>query len=157
MLPEIKWGIDQAWLMGSKLPFPLSFIAIHTWFVVSDRQNLTHRWEIWHRQLPAEKRFGHIHYNLFPPFLGIAINPLTRSRTWASKVYNYWEGDIPLELLRLLAESAQSYPVRNKYHYWPGPNSNTYIQWILRRLSQPVENLPWKAVGAKYRIKFSAP
>ena len=45
--------------------------------------------------------------------------------------------------------SPQDYPYRETYHYWPGPNSNTYVAWILRKAGIQF-GLPTGAIGKDY-------
>ncbi len=149
----LKPGIDQVWLMSSPLPFPMNFIAIHTWFVFSDRQNNVSRWEVWQKKSPAQQRWGYIHCNLFKPFQGIVSNPIFRSHYWHSSPLHYWEGELAIQLSQILVESSSLYPNRNKYLVWPGPNSNTYTQWILNQFSDKSWPLPKRAIGARFRIK----
>lgn len=152
-IPPLKRGIEQAWLLVSPLPFPLNFISVHAWCTVSDRHNATYRWEVWHRKLPAERRWGYIHRNLFAPFRGIGLTPLTRSRCWQASPLCYWEGECARRLSRILAESARTYPHFDRYLYWPGPNSNTYVQWILDRLPGKTVRLPERAIGSRFFIE----
>ncbi|NQZ07507.1 MAG: DUF3750 domain-containing protein, partial [Algicola sp.] len=42
-----------------------------------------------------------------------------------------WQGDKATVLAAILRDSPSRYPFKARYHYWPGPNSNTYVQWIL--------------------------
>jgi hypothetical protein len=39
-----------------------------------------------------------------------------------------------------------SYPYRDTYRAWPGPNSNTYVAWVLRRSGVSADLSP-KAIG----------
>ncbi|MES2855037.1 MAG: DUF3750 domain-containing protein [Bdellovibrionota bacterium] len=69
-----------------------------------------------------------------------------------------WFGHVP-ELLRDLrgraAESAipkiikaaAEYPYQNEYRAWPGPNSNTFVSFILRRTPELGIELPPHAIG----------
>ena len=36
------------------------------------------------------------------------------------------------ELIKKIDKAAKTYPYRNTYSVWPGPNSNTFIAWIGR-------------------------
>ena len=150
--PVPKRGFDQAWLVASPLPIPLNLISVHTWCVVSDRNNKTDRWEVWHRKLPIQNRWGYIHCNLFAPFQGIGINPIYTSCCWDSVLLNYWEGDAACRLAIILSNSVRKYPLRGRYRYWPGPNSNTYIQWIFDQFQGEAIQLPKKALGASFMV-----
>ncbi|MEP0060720.1 MAG: DUF3750 domain-containing protein [Rhodopirellula bahusiensis] len=49
--------------------------------------------------------------------------------------------------------SPTTYPWKERYRIYPGPNSNTYVQWILG--SQ--YTLGWRGIGRRYshRIRVS--
>lgn len=69
-----------------------------------------------------------------------------------------WYGQEP-ELLRDLRgpaaeraipkirEAARAYPYQREYRAWPGPNSNTFISYILRRTPEIGVELPPHAIG----------
>ena len=43
--------------------------------------------------------------------------------------------------------AAKSYPYKNTYSVWPGPNSNTFIAWIGRLVPELRLDLPATAIG----------
>ena len=47
---------------------------------------------------------------------------------------------------------SESYPYSQRYFVWPGPNSNTFVAWVLRRagVAQP---LNWMAFGKRYPVR----
>ena len=74
-----------------------------------------------------------------------------------------WYGNTP----RLLAElrgadaeaaipqvraAASDYPYQREYTVWPGPNSNTFIAHLARRVPQLKVDLPANAVGKDYPV-----
>ncbi|WP_081803680.1 DUF3750 domain-containing protein [Halotalea alkalilenta] len=52
------------------------------------------------------------------------------------------------EIRRAVAD----YPAANHYRAWPGPNSNTFIAWVLRRTPELSVVLPATAIGKDYPI-----
>jgi len=50
---------------------------------------------------------------------------------------------------RLLAAAAD-YPYDDRYHVWPGPNSNTFIAWLGRHAPELRLELPPHAIGKDY-------
>lgn len=46
--------------------------------------------------------------------------------------------------------AARSYPWQTTYKAVPGPNSNTFIAWILQQVPGLQLNLPWSAIGSGY-------
>lgn len=73
----------------------------------------------------------------------------------------YWFGSEPKLLLDIRGEQARDliarieaasdcYPWPDRYSAWPGPNSNTYIQWIALAVPELELELPWRAVGKNW-------
>ena len=74
-----------------------------------------------------------------------------------------WFGSNPVLLAELrgaVAESAISslraaaayYPYPNRYVVWPGPNSNTFIAYLARRVPEMHLDLPPNAIGKDYPV-----
>jgi hypothetical protein len=74
-----------------------------------------------------------------------------------------WYGNEPELLAELRGEAAQSaieriraaaasYPYPNSYTVWPGPNSNTFIAYLLRRAPELRADLPANAIGKDYPV-----
>lgn len=76
-------------------------------------------------------------------------------------VDGYWAGNRP-ELVEELrgaeAEAAipkiraaiERYPYRDTYRTWPGPNSNTFVAWLIREVPELRAELPANAVGKDF-------
>jgi hypothetical protein len=73
----------------------------------------------------------------------------------------YWFNSRPWILLELRGDAAaaaipqidklaQEYPYPHEYHLWPGPNSNTFISYIVRRVPQLQTVLPSNALGKDF-------
>ena len=64
-----------------------------------------------------------------------------------------WIGNEAQTLAKILHTSPETYPHNYLYRYVPGPNSNTYVRWILdqSRIEFPV--IP-KAIGQHYEQFF---
>ena len=60
------------------------------------------------------------------------------------------------ELIEKIDNAAKTYPYRNTYSVWPGPNSNTFIAWIGRLVPELRLDLPPTAIGKDWlgRTKF---
>jgi hypothetical protein len=73
----------------------------------------------------------------------------------------YWYGNRP-ELLgdirgpgveaiiERIDEAVKDYPYPDRYHVWPGPNSNTFVAFVLRRIPELRVDLPPTAIGKDY-------
>lgn len=63
-----------------------------------------------------------------------------------------WRGASATRLCETI-EQSPDYPCREHYRAWPGPNSNTYVAWILRKARVFVDLGP-KAIGRDYLGTF---
>ena len=73
----------------------------------------------------------------------------------------YWYGSRP-ELLgdirgpgvdaiiRRIEAAVKDYPYPATYHVWPGPNSNTFVAFVLRRVPELRVDMPPTAIGKDY-------
>ncbi|MDR1694424.1 MAG: DUF3750 domain-containing protein [Lactobacillaceae bacterium] len=73
----------------------------------------------------------------------------------------YWFGKYPTLMQTLTGEEAEkaipeiekavkSYPYGNIYELWPGPNSNTFISYIIRNVPELTVELPPNALGKDF-------
>jgi hypothetical protein len=73
----------------------------------------------------------------------------------------YWYGNRPEllgdirgpgvdELITRIEAAVQEYPYPHKYHVWPGPNSNTFVAFVLRKVPELRVDLPPTAIGKDY-------
>jgi hypothetical protein len=125
-----------AQLKFASLPAPLGLVAVHFWFTVGGD-----RWEVWQRRNAGGTSFGHLHRNLKAPEEGVGGGP--------ARLACEWPGAAGIRIRNVLEESALCYPFRQRYLPWPGPNSNTFVAWVLRRAGIDYR-LPWKAIGRNF-------
>jgi len=73
----------------------------------------------------------------------------------------YWYGNRPEllgdirgpgvdELIERIDAAVKDYPYPDRYHVWPGPNSNTFTAFVLRRVPELRVDLPPTAIGKDY-------
>ncbi len=110
-------------LRYASLPSILGLFASHYWFVVFDG-DAVHRWEVWQTRDAGGRSIGHLHCDLKHPDAGVGGGP--------AKLAAVWTGEEASRLKQVL-ESAAAYPFCHRYSYWPGPNSNTFAAWVLRK------------------------
>jgi hypothetical protein len=104
-------------------PLPwIGVLAWHYWFVVCDDTG-RHRWEVWQTKNAGGWCIGHVHRDLKHPDDGVGGGP--------SRLVQEWDGEKAARILRVL-KTVENYPYCEKYRYWPGPNSNTFVAWVLR-------------------------
>jgi len=128
-------------LRYASLPSVLRFVAVHYWFVVYDDTGC-HRWEVWQTRNAGGRSIGHVHCDLKPPEEHVGGGPTRLSAVWT--------GDEALRLKQVL-ENSKSYPFCHRYRYWPGPNSNTFAAWVLRKAGLR-HRLGPMALGKRYPV-----
>lgn len=69
---------------------------------------------------------------------------------WKGKIYKKIEGPLAEKMISFVKKSTKNYPYLKRYNFI-GPNSNTYIQWILDNFPEAKTNLPWNAFGKNYK------
>ncbi len=111
-------------LRAAKLPSILGYIAVHYWFVIM-RENQRERWEIWQNSGRCLASWGHLHKNLMPYDSGVG-----NGVSWLEKE---WKGETADLLAQIVENSPETYKYNYLYRYYPGPNSNTYAQWVLNQ------------------------
>lgn len=118
----------------------LGWIAAHFWFVVREGERCD-RWEVWQRPDAGGRSTGHLHCNLKAPEAHVGGGP--------TRLVAEWRG-VEAARLREVLSTSDRYPFCRLYRYWPGPNSNTYVAWVLReaRIEYPLGRL---AVGKNFR------
>jgi hypothetical protein len=125
-------------LRHAPLPWIGAF-AWHYWFVVTDETGC-HRWEVWQTKNAGGTCIGHVHCDLKSPEDGVGGGP--------SRLATEWGGDDALKIARVL-RAVHNYPYCETYHYWPGPNSNTFVAWVLREAGIP-QRLSRRGIGKNY-------
>jgi hypothetical protein len=131
-------------LRYARLPWIGAF-AWHYWFVVCDESG-RHRWEVWQTKNAGGHCIGHVHRDLKDPDDGVGGGP--------SHLVVVWEGEAAQRIVRVL-NAAESYPFCHRYHYWPGPNSNTFVAWVLHEAGIRF-SLDVRGVGRRFGGYFTA-
>jgi hypothetical protein len=126
-------------LRHATLPSPIGFFAVHCWLVLRDAGG-AHRWEVWQSRDAGGVSTGHVHCNLKAPDAGVGGGP--------SRVAATWSGAQAAAVAAVLRDPAR-YPHWDRYRSWPGPNSNTFVAWVLREAGIS-HRLDWRALGKKY-------
>jgi len=111
-------------LWTASLPYALGALASHHWFAVYDpAEGRWRRWEVWQSRGAGGTSWGHVHLDLMRPDSPVGGGP--------ARVAAEWRGQAA-EAIRAVLENPEAFPHRDRYRYWPGPNSNTYVEWVLR-------------------------
>ena len=131
--------VHKVELCSATLPPPIGLCAAHYWFVTW-HHDACHRWEVWQTKHAGGRSFGHVHVDLKPPHAGVGGG---RTRHVAE-----WRGSDARAIVGAL-ESFADYPHCHRYVAWPGPNSNTFVAWVLQRAGIH-HALGWNALGKRY-------
>jgi hypothetical protein len=62
-----------------------------------------------------------------------------------------FQGDGVDALIDRIEAAVESYPFKNEYRSWPGPNSNTFLAHIARSVPELRLDIPANAIGKDYR------
>lgn len=149
----------KVYVFASRMPFPIS-MYIHTWIVVCDNDKVN-RYDVWHWKNRCESSVGHVHLNLYDPWVGVMKLPLIRnsklnvprSESFVLESVMGDTGSVAQRVVEFLNTSYATYPYTQRYSYYPGPNSNTFTQWVLNMFPELNIKLPWNAVGKNFLIK----
>ncbi len=109
----------------------------------------------------ALKPKGAAHFHSYEVSLwSLLQNKLSISKT-VGPPDRYWFGNQPHILLEISGSEAETlipkvlqairqYPYPNRYHAWPGPNSNTFLAFIGRQVPELHLNMPPNALGKDF-------
>lgn len=129
-------GLAVARIYSASLPLTEG-IATHLWFVVKPADsNRFERWEVW---FEAAEPHGFVRKDLFAPAQDIgAASPLVLAELLGPEAE---------PVVTFIRSQSPNYPCKNVYVVLPGPNSSTYLQWVLDSTGWQVD-LPPTVVGA---------
>lgn len=130
---------------------PFHFIR-HPW-VVTVSFDTTNRWEVIHRLRDNKERFGYVYKNYYScPTQGLRTFPgstkFRESKLIGSITGN--ENSLAYRMVEFIQTYSPDYIYKDNYHFYPGPNSNTYINWILKKFPESNITLPWNCFGKNF-------
>lgn len=115
----------------------IGFMAIHPHLITFDEEGW-HRWEVWYTG-DLHNDGEHVYKDLFP---------LNADIGWGPELEMQWQGEEAKKIINALYHRHR-YPYKNEYWFWPGPNSNTFISWVLEQAKIEFDP-PWRAWGSSY-------
>ena len=127
-------------LRAAKIPGLVGLLADHYWFVI-DKGGKKDRWEVWQEKTVGQPSWKHLHKNLMNYKSGVGGGD-----SW---IEYQWFGSEADRLINQIEKSPTEYMNQNHYRYWPGPNSNSYVQWVLNELNLDLALGP-SAIGKDY-------
>jgi hypothetical protein len=150
----IKKDKYQVFLFSSPASFPFNFF-LHCWFVISEKGKIS-RYELLHFiNLKDKKRIGHLYINFSSPDRGLEIFPLFYKYFWKARMISSIEGNnksMAKKMASFIKKAGKTYPYCYKYDLVFGPNSNTFVQWIINKFPETKFKLSWRAIGKNYNI-----
>ena len=132
-------------LRAAKIPGLPGIFADHYWLLVlrdveGSNNQTCDRWEVWQHPHQNGSCWGHLHKNLLDPYQGVGNGQ--------SRLIQQWVNNDALSIVEKIESSPSNYPFTKKYKYWPGPNSNTFAQWIVSNKMQ----LGARAIGKSFPL-----
>ncbi len=131
-------------LVGSAaLGVPMDGIARHPW--VALREAGGKKWERWEVLCcPNSSPMSTVRRS--------SISPLSDHGGGGGDVrfHGVWKGVRAEKMIACIRREAPRYPHRNNYHGWPGPNCNTFVDYMMRKCGLHA-NLAAPSIGKDYR------
>lgn len=133
--------------MHSGCNFPALFLITHNWIVVNNKGKLS-RWESGYTTGRGEENWFHLRKNdkYYKLNDGIQIISGLPWPIWKGHTSFLVEDEVARRVIETVENSPKYYPHLNNYNLL-GPNSNTFVQWVLNQHPEINEKLPWNAVG----------
>ena len=129
-------------LRYATLPAPIGMIAVHYW-LVAWKGAACHRWEVWQTKNAGGHSIGHVHCDLKPPDEGVGGGPAHIAAEWTGR---------EAAAIHAVLDAVDRYPHCHRYIVWPGPNSNTFAAWVLKRAGIR-HKLVWRALGKRFPVR----
>jgi len=123
---------------GAPIPFLEPFF-MHTWVLTKRAEERAfHRWEVW--RSPGGD-YVHVRKDLLAPTADIGAGE--------TFIIGQVKGHGAESIVAFVETESPQYPFRETYIAFPGPNSNTFTQWVLDNSGWELV-LPPCAVGAQW-------
>jgi hypothetical protein len=141
---EVPGGDEPVVIVGSaRLPMPIGGVGRHPWVAMRARgESSWQRWEV--MCCPDSSRYSTV----------------KSSSRLPDDDYGAGGGDVRYhaviggkqaeDIIECVNREAPNYPHRDRYQVVPGPNSNTFVDWIVRECDIGAD-LPATSVGKDYR------
>ena len=116
-------------------------IAVHTWISVKPERA---------RQYTTYEVIG---WYAFGGARALQVHSNGPDRYWFGarpEVLAELRGDKATAAIEAIGKAVAAYPYADSYRTWPGPNSNTFTAFVLRRVPALAADLPPTAVGKDY-------
>lgn len=145
----INKDMYQVFLFTCSCKFPFNF-ARHPWFVINKKGVLS-RWELLCKPNQCKTSWQHLHLNLHKPTDGLKIFLNIKGNSDLIKSISGDVNSVTYKMIKLIENSPKKYKF-NKNYSLIGPNSNSYVQWILNNFKEFNAKLPFNSFGKKYKL-----
>jgi len=118
------------------------WFAVHTWISVKSANN------------PSYTVYELIGWRQYRGLPLVRIENDLPDRYWFGerpRLLKEIRGDKAEKLIPAISQAAGSYPWPDTYKAFPGPNSNTFIAWIAKKVPDLELELPFTAIGSGYK------
>ncbi len=122
--------------------------SVHTWLatkVANSQQYTVYQvlgWNRWRRLPYVNVSFGAADHFWFG---------------YRPEVVSLVTGKKAVKLIPNIRQAVRRYPYADRYWAWPGPNSNTFIGYILQQVPQLGMQMPYNALGRDFTPQFHWP
>ena len=117
--------------------------AIHTWIAIKPKNQFVYT---------VYQALG---WNYFRNQPVVDVRQDIPDRVWFShqpKILFQAKGEQAEKIIAEIQAAVKSYPYKNGYHMWPGPNSNTFVAYVIRHSPSIKISMPMTAIGKDYLI-----
>ncbi|MGB7216017.1 MAG: DUF3750 domain-containing protein [Gammaproteobacteria bacterium] len=117
------------------------YFGVHTWIAVKPRD--AERYTVYEVNGWRLRRAG----------TAISISDRPPDSRWfgnAPTLVAEIRGEAAARAIPKIEEAVQRYPYADRYRVWPGPNSNTFVAFVLRDVPEVKADLPPTAIGKDY-------
>ncbi len=145
-------NIYQVFVLACHARIPVSF-ARHMWFVVN-KKGVVDRWEVLIEKNRNGNIWDHLHKNAQAPFKPLGAFTNAGIPLWYTELLGVSEGNedsVAYRLIQFIEKTPEIYK-NSHYYLLLGPNSNTYVQWVLDHFPEFKVKMPWNAFGKEYKV-----
>ncbi len=115
-----------------------------------------HPWLAWKRKSDANYTVAQIvSWNLRRGLPALDIKEDLPDRHWYGNpptIIFTAHGDDADRIIAQLQTLLENYPYKNEYTLWPGPNSNTFVEHVIRSIPELTVELPPHAIGKDFLV-----
>jgi hypothetical protein len=94
-------------------------------------------------------------WNLYRQRSSLSITHGQPDKRWFGnkpRVVDQLSGRIAERAILKIKQAISQYPYKTRYVTWPGPNSNTFVAYVIRKVPELSADLPTTAIGKDYLV-----